>query len=320
MAEVARHIRTRIRYDGPALAGHEMDVQDLAPALLAMAEIVQIANRKFNGDAASIRVMVDADVEQQCFQLDLSLVQSFFDQAAVLIGHKDVATAKDIAEWVGIISGSGLGLFGLLKRIYGGKHETKPSVTLTAGSQTGTTIVNIAGNVHIQSIQVPTETAKLLVDPDVVKNVKAVLKPLEREGYEDLTFLHNDQSVTQIDRRTAHEIIGAPPITTEDAPTESVSNIRGVVRIKAAQYEGGARWSLLYQGKVIEAEMVDKAASWVNDFQHNRVAAPPNTTLDVSMTETVKLNAQGLAVGKPSYVVHEVHGATPPSTQTGFSF
>jgi len=50
------------------------------------------------------------------------------------------------------------------------------------------------------------------------------------------------------------------------------------------------------------------------------MAAPPNTTLDVSMTETVELNAQGLAIGKTIYVVHEVHGATPPPTQTGFSF
>lgn len=319
---MARHVRTRIRYDGPALAGHEMDVQDLAPALLAMAEIVQIANRKFNGDGVSIRVMVDADVEQQCFQLDLSLVQSFLDQAATLLGHKDVATAKEIAEWVGIIGGAGssIGLFALLKRIYGGKSEAKPGVTLTTGSQTGTTIINIAGDVHVQSIEVPTETAKLLVDPDVAKNVKAVLKPLEREGYEDLTFLHDDQPVTRIDRRTAHEIIAAPIITTDIASTESVVDIRGPVRIKAAQYEGGARWSLLYQGKAIDAEMTGKAASWVDDFQHNRVAAPPNTTLDVSMTETVKLNAQGLAIGKPSYVVHEIHGATPPPTQTGFSF
>ena len=48
---------------GPLLVSHEMDVQDLAPALLAMTEIVQIANRKFNGDAVAIRVTVDADVE-----------------------------------------------------------------------------------------------------------------------------------------------------------------------------------------------------------------------------------------------------------------
>lgn len=317
---MARHVRTRIRYDGPALAGHEMDVQDLAPALLAMAEIVQIANRKFNGNAVSIRVMVDADVEQQCFQLDLSLVQSIFDQAAVLIGSKDIATAKEIAEWVGIIGGSGLGLFGLLKRIYGGKGDANPGVTLTTGSQTGITIVNISGDVHVHSIEVPTETARLLVDPDVAKNVKAVLGPLVREGYEDVTFLHDDKPVTQIDRQTAREIITASPIVTDDTPTESASQIRGVVRIKAAQYEGGARWSLLWQGRAIDAEMADEAASWVDDFQHNRIAAPPNTTLDVSMTETVKLNAQGLAVGKPSYVVHEVHGSTTPPTQTGFTF
>ncbi len=95
---MARHVRTRIRYDGQALAGHEMNVQDLAPALLAVSNIVQIANRKFNGDGATIRVLVDADVEQQCFQLDLSLVQSLFDQAAVLVGAKDIATAKEIAE------------------------------------------------------------------------------------------------------------------------------------------------------------------------------------------------------------------------------
>ena len=40
MVDLTKHVRTRIRYDGPALVSHEMDVQDLAPALLAMAEIV----------------------------------------------------------------------------------------------------------------------------------------------------------------------------------------------------------------------------------------------------------------------------------------
>ena len=58
----------------------------------------------------------------------------------------------------------------------------------------------------------------------------------------------------------------------------------------------------------------------MDDFQHNRVEAPPNTVLDVSMTETVKLNAQGLAVGKASYVVRKVHSVTPPPTQAGFTF
>lgn len=316
--EMARHVRTRIRYDGPALVGHEMDVQDLAPALLAVSEIVQIANRKFNGDSAAIRVMVDADVEQQCFQLDLSLVQSLFDQAATLIGTKEVASAKDIAEWIGLISGSGLGLFQLLKRIYGHKDDARPTVTFAAGDQHGTTIINIAGDVH--GLVVPTPTAQLLVDSDVNRNVKAVLRPLEREGYEDLSFLHGDELVVHIDKEEALEIISEAPLDPSAPPTESVSHIRGAVRIKSPQYEGGAKWSLLWQGRAIDAEMTGGAAAWVLDFQQNRVSAPPNSTLEVTMVETVKLDANGLAVAKPSYNVHEIHSVTPPPVQTHMPF
>jgi hypothetical protein len=322
MADMARHVRTRIRYDGPALAGHEMDVQDLAPALLAVAEIVQIANRKFNGDSTSLRVMVDADVEQQCFQLDLSLVQTWFEQAATLVGQKDVASAKDIAEWVGLIGKGGVGLFGVLALVYGKRKLTEdksaPSITFTKGDQKGTTIININGDGN--QIVVPTPTAQLLVDQDVAKHVKGVLRPLQREGYEQVSFHHGGETVTRIDKAEAQEIISAPPITNDAASTESVAQVRGAVRIKSPQYEGNAKWSLLWQGRAIDAEMADGAARWVEEFQNNRVSAPPNSSLDVSMTETAKLDAQGFAIGKRSYVVHEVHSVTPPPAQTTFEF
>jgi len=35
----AKHFR--ITYDGPALASHEMDVRELAPALLAMSDLLK---------------------------------------------------------------------------------------------------------------------------------------------------------------------------------------------------------------------------------------------------------------------------------------
>ena len=78
---MTKHVRTTIRYDGSALSGHEIDVQDLAPALLALADIIQIANRKFNGDRADVKVTVSADVEQQCFMIDLGRVDKGDSQA-----------------------------------------------------------------------------------------------------------------------------------------------------------------------------------------------------------------------------------------------
>ncbi|MEC7819219.1 MAG: hypothetical protein VX454_11230 [Pseudomonadota bacterium] len=229
-------------------------------------------------------------------------MQSVLDQAATLLGHKDVATAKEIAEWIGIIGGTGYGLVEVLKRIYG-KGDTPPAVTFTTGDQTGTTIINIAGDAH--GLVVPTETAKLLVDPDVQKNVRGVLKLLELDGYEDLTFLHHDKPLTRIEKAEALNIRSAPPITLEADQTESAWKIRGAVRIKSPQYEGGASWSLLNQGRAIDAEMADEAAKFVADFQANRVAAPPNTILEVS---------------KPTYVVHKVHSVTRPPTQPGLPF
>ena len=85
-----------------------MDVQELAPALLALAEMVQLTNRRFNGDAASMKVLVKADVEQQCFQLDIHLVQSILESAKHLFGTEQYKTAKEIAELLDLLIPGGV--------------------------------------------------------------------------------------------------------------------------------------------------------------------------------------------------------------------
>ena len=62
-------ISSIVRYDGPALAEHSMDVADLALALIGLSEIVKIYNKKFNGDRSAVKVLVKVDTEQKCFSI-----------------------------------------------------------------------------------------------------------------------------------------------------------------------------------------------------------------------------------------------------------
>lgn len=308
---MSKHVRTTIRYDGPALAGHDMDVQDLAPALLALADLIQIANQKFNGSHANIQVLVNADVEQRCFMIDISLVQSFLDQAKTLLGTDEIKTAKEVAEWVGILSGGGLGLFGLLKFL---RNSRAAGDTLEIENR-GDGNVTIKGNGNF--VVVPQQVFQLANEPKAVERAKGVIKPLNKEGYDSLAFLDGEQEIFEVGKDEAEGIGELPNQPLADLPSESTSTIHGQVRIKSAQYEGGAQWSFLWNGRAINAEMVDQAAEWVTEFQENRVDAPPNSILDVTMIETAQLDKDGLIVGKPSYKVQEVRGVKPPPTQTG---
>jgi hypothetical protein len=56
-----------IAYDGPALDTHEMDVRELAPALLAFSDMFEEANAVLNGDRAKISLNVKGSFKTGSF-------------------------------------------------------------------------------------------------------------------------------------------------------------------------------------------------------------------------------------------------------------
>ncbi|MDR6834667.1 MULTISPECIES: hypothetical protein [unclassified Sphingopyxis] len=307
---MSKHVTTTIRYDGPALASHEMDVQDLAPALLALAEIAKIANHKFNGDKASIRILVNADTEQKCFQLDLSLVQSWMDHAALFVGKDNVATARQIAEMIGLAGPPLGGLFWLYKKIYGQKpaEGASPAVTFTADDATGTTVININGDGN--SITVSNQTAVLAQDPKVLQHVKTVLEPLGNPDYEDFSIIQGDEALVQIDRDEAQNIRSmAQPLPSEEAEAENfISTVDGQVEIVTAQFKGAAQWGLWWTGRTRQMKIEDE--HWLSRFQTGgEPEAVPGAWLDVTMEITQPRDK----AHPPTFVVKRVKGVLPPS-------
>ncbi|CAB3786885.1 hypothetical protein [Pararobbsia alpina] len=57
-----------------------MDVRDLAPALIAIADLLTAANQEINGEAAEVRVQVNATFKAGSFGIELVAAQQLMAQ------------------------------------------------------------------------------------------------------------------------------------------------------------------------------------------------------------------------------------------------
>jgi hypothetical protein len=81
-----------------ALQSGTMDVRELAPALLAVADLCERANTLVNGDTTSIVVNVRADFRRGSFQVHFDLVQASTIVSAVkaILFPHDLTEAKNL--------------------------------------------------------------------------------------------------------------------------------------------------------------------------------------------------------------------------------
>jgi hypothetical protein len=313
---MGRRAQAIIRYDGPALSHHEMDVHDLAPALLALGDVCKIANEVFNGSATSLQVLVRADVEQKCFQLQIQLVQTLFEQLTAILDADAIQDAKNILEWLGIFAGGtvvvGGGLFGLYKAITRDYSDGTPNIEVRA--EGGSIVYHVVGDGN--TIVVPAPVHKLAQDPRMFPTMKRVLGPLTKEGYDRLEFEYDGRVTQYFTRDEARKIIQTPDeaIQVRDG-AELVSNIRTQVRVRKAIYDGPAKWGVVYK-RGIEARIAHE--EWLRDFQHARIHVPPGSSLIVDLEERVRVDEKGEQIGEPVYTILHVHGVVPPPEQMEF--
>jgi len=286
-----------------------MDVHDLAPALIAIGDLCKVANEVLNGDAASVRVLVRADTEQKCFQLQLELVQTLYEQLTTLIDSDGVQDAKTILEWIGIGGAGGASLFWLYKQLWG-KHS-QSDVMIEARAEGGSVIYQIVGDGN--EVIVAPQVHRLAQDPRALAAVKKVLMPLSREGYETLEFESSGRVIERFTKAEAERIVAAnPEAIVVRSDRELTSTIKTTVGIRKAVFEGASKWELSWK-QTIEANIAD--ADWLHEFQSSRIPLGPKHRLLVDLEERVQLDEDDNQVGKATYKVIKVHGVIPPEHQ-----
>ena len=193
-----------VAYDGPLLADGTMDVRDLAPALLALGDLLTHANRVLNDDKATIAVKIQADFARGSFGIGIALYQSVSAQLLALIQSDSVKSAKEIAEYVGLLSGGATGLFRLVKWL----RSESPTTSATMLSN-GNVEISVKGDnnttiVHI----VPEPVYRLASDKACREALQRVVHPLKTPG------------ITVFQVRAGERVV--EEVTTDDLPAFEV--------------------------------------------------------------------------------------------------
>lgn len=167
--------RFRITYDGPALAGHRMDVRELAPALLAAGDLLDAATRALHGDRVRARTEVHASFRTGSFGIDFALAADWVRAVRDLFaGESATASANALAILgaLGLLARQGrVGLLQLLGRLRGRRIQH-----VDMGQRSARLYVDK------DIIEVELAVLTLLRDVQVRQALEKLLEPLGRDG------------------------------------------------------------------------------------------------------------------------------------------
>lgn len=213
-----------LEYDGPALAAHEMDVRDLARALLSTGDLFRVLNRTMNPGAPDVTVNVRATSEGS-FIVDLRLLFELMEQGVLT---RPIQAAGTL---VGLVAGSAYLIELVKRRRHGREVSQEPSddgmVRLTFADDT---TLEIPGSVLQASGQV-----------EIQRDLAEVVAPLAREGIERMTIRREAIVVASVEKDDVPAFATVRGTAAEPAPL-AVTEREVFLTIRTAGFASG-RWT-----------------------------------------------------------------------------
>jgi hypothetical protein len=239
-----------IKYDGPALATHQMDVRELAPALIALSSLLEEANRALYPDSAEVRVNVNGSFKGGSFGVDFVALQSIKDQIVSIFAGPEATAAANLFA---ILSGIGFlgagGLIGVIKWLRG--H--KPSSIRIEGDKT---VFELKLEESVETFEVDLAAGKLYQSRIVRQSLARVVKPLETEGIDLFACGQDGETQTVVIKEEAEffAIAASGADVVSDVISEGV-----LLQIESAVFKDGNKWRFSDGSNSFFAEIGDNS-------------------------------------------------------------
>ena len=312
-----------IAYDGAALASdsdHSIDVQSLAPALLAFGRLIREANAEFNGKRSTAKVLVVSDFEHKCFNINFEVVLNLLEQIKTLLSYEPVKTAKDVLEWLGLLgvpSGivGSLSYLAYLKWKNGRKvSEAKP---LTDADHAGIVEVRVDGDSN--AVQIHNHVYQLSENPRALRATHDAFLPLGQDGFDKVKVRQGDTVVEEINWEEVTSIVKSCNVGIEESKKEPEPEIEVTpawLSIYSPVFDPAAtNWRFRLGKEVIYAD-ISQTNIAQQALERGRVGI--EDAYLVRLEITTEVDAQG-EKKEPRYKILEVTRfvpAEPPPRQT----
>jgi hypothetical protein len=174
-----------LQYDGPALAEHEMDVRDLAPALINTAELFQDLNRLVRPLDPDVAVNVRASGEGS-FLVELKLVYDYTQTA--LLSH-GVTAGESLLVLIGFV--------GSLVAFVRKRGRSAVVSQEEIDDPPGTVRVTFA---DYTSLEIPREVLDASDNIKIRRDLQEMVHPLTREGVESMTLSREHIEIGRVEK------------------------------------------------------------------------------------------------------------------------
>jgi hypothetical protein len=301
---MANSIHFSIKYDGPALQSHQMDIRELAPALIALSNLLEEANKVVFPNSESVKVNIQGNFKGGSFGVDLIAVQSITNQIVSMLSGPEAAAfsnLKTILEALGLIGGTGCGLIGLIKWLRG----RKPTLIRPIGDRV---IFEITETTTVETFEIHLVTSKLYQSCVIRKALASVVKPLEREGI-DVFAAGKGGSTSEVIGKTDacwFELSA----TEADIVSDTVSE-RVLLQIESAVFKDDHKWRFSDGGSAFFSDISD--SSFIEKINSGIERFGKGDVLCVDLRKIQTVTDHGLRM---EYAITRVHEHRAPLQQT----
>ena len=293
-----------LAYDGET-AG-PINVDALAPALLAVGKLIRESNALLNGKKSKTKVFVTSDFERKCFHVNFEAVLGILAAAQSFLSSDYAKDAKKVLQVIGFVKPEegNLSLLDFLK--WKGGHDLEKTPALTDIDENGFVKVSIPGNNN--NVTVHNTVVTLSENSKVLKAARDTFAPIGQDGFEQLKIADGSGVFKVLSPEATQAIIascnaGISKNEEDDQTPDDVEVSPAWLVVYSPVYDKNASsWRFRMGRDVIYADIRDTK---IAEDSLARGGSLADDSYQVQMEITTPVDAAGKK-GNPSYKIIEV--------------